>query len=102
MAELISQLDGPVHRLILNRPGRRNALTPSLARELAQEIGAGRLPRNWSERYSADAAEWRLRAGCRRQKWSNVGHGLALAPYRPLMTLRRMPRRVDITWVMAL
>jgi 2-(1,2-epoxy-1,2-dihydrophenyl)acetyl-CoA isomerase len=38
MAELMSQSDGPVHRLILNRPGRRNALTPGVARGLAQEI----------------------------------------------------------------
>jgi 2-(1,2-epoxy-1,2-dihydrophenyl)acetyl-CoA isomerase len=36
--ELLSQTDGPVHRLTLNRPGRRNALTPALARELRQEI----------------------------------------------------------------
>src|SRR5918912_923651 len=38
MAELISQPDGPIHRLTLNRPNRRNALTPQLARALAQEI----------------------------------------------------------------
>jgi len=38
MAELISQPDGPIHRLILNRPTRRNALTPGIARGLAQEI----------------------------------------------------------------
>ena len=38
MAELMSQPDGPVHRLILNRPARRNALTPGMARGLAQEI----------------------------------------------------------------
>ena len=38
MAELISQSDGPIHRLTLNRPSRRNALTPELARSLAQEI----------------------------------------------------------------
>jgi len=38
MAELISQPDGPIHRLIINRPARRNALIPSLARALAQEI----------------------------------------------------------------
>jgi len=38
MAELISQPDGPIHRLTLNRPNRRNALTPALARSLAQEI----------------------------------------------------------------
>jgi enoyl-CoA hydratase/carnithine racemase len=36
--ELLSQSGGPVHRLTLNRPARRNALTPALARELAQEI----------------------------------------------------------------
>lgn len=38
MAELISQSEGPIHRLTLNRPSRRNALTPDLARGLAQEI----------------------------------------------------------------
>lgn len=38
MAELLSQPDGPIHRLLLNRPARRNALTPGIARGLAQEI----------------------------------------------------------------
>jgi 2-(1,2-epoxy-1,2-dihydrophenyl)acetyl-CoA isomerase len=38
MAELMSLPDGPVHRLVLNRPARRNALTPGIARSLAQEI----------------------------------------------------------------
>jgi 2-(1,2-epoxy-1,2-dihydrophenyl)acetyl-CoA isomerase len=38
MAELVSQSDGPIHRLTLNRPRRRNALTPGIARGLAQEI----------------------------------------------------------------
>jgi 2-(1,2-epoxy-1,2-dihydrophenyl)acetyl-CoA isomerase len=38
MAELMSQSSGPIHRLILNRPARRNALTPGVARGLAQEI----------------------------------------------------------------
>jgi 2-(1,2-epoxy-1,2-dihydrophenyl)acetyl-CoA isomerase len=38
MADLVSQSDGPIHRLILNRPARRNALTPEIARGLAQEI----------------------------------------------------------------
>jgi 2-(1,2-epoxy-1,2-dihydrophenyl)acetyl-CoA isomerase len=36
--ELLSQTDGAVYRLVLNRPGRRNALTPDLARALAEEI----------------------------------------------------------------
>jgi len=35
---LLSQPDGPVHRLVLDRPSRRNALTPELARALAAEI----------------------------------------------------------------
>lgn len=35
---LLSQADGPVHRLVLDRPSRRNALTPELARALAAEI----------------------------------------------------------------
>jgi 2-(1,2-epoxy-1,2-dihydrophenyl)acetyl-CoA isomerase len=38
MAELMSQAEGPVHRLTLNRPSRRNALTPAVTRGLAQEI----------------------------------------------------------------
>jgi enoyl-CoA hydratase/carnithine racemase len=38
MAELVSESDGSIHRLILNHPARRNALTPALARGLAQEI----------------------------------------------------------------
>lgn len=38
MAELMSLPDGPTHRLVLNRPARRNALTPEIARCLAQEI----------------------------------------------------------------
>ena len=36
--ELLSQTHGGVHRLTLNRPERRNALTPDLARALAQAI----------------------------------------------------------------
>jgi 2-(1,2-epoxy-1,2-dihydrophenyl)acetyl-CoA isomerase len=36
--DLLSHADGPVHRLTLNRPERRNALTPTLARELAEEL----------------------------------------------------------------
>ena len=38
MDDLISQPDGPIHRLTLSRPSRRNALTPGLARHLAQTI----------------------------------------------------------------
>ena len=38
MIELSSEFDGSIHRLTLNRPARRNALTPDLARALAQEI----------------------------------------------------------------
>jgi enoyl-CoA hydratase/carnithine racemase len=37
-SELLSQPGGPIHRLTLNRPARRNALTPALARQLAVEI----------------------------------------------------------------
>jgi 2-(1,2-epoxy-1,2-dihydrophenyl)acetyl-CoA isomerase len=36
--DLLSHPEGPVHRLTLNRPDRRNALTPALARELAEEL----------------------------------------------------------------
>lgn len=36
--ELLSEPAGPVHRLALNRPARRNALTPDLARALATEV----------------------------------------------------------------
>ena len=38
MIELSSEFDGSIHRLVLNRPARRNALTPDLARAVAQEI----------------------------------------------------------------
>jgi 2-(1,2-epoxy-1,2-dihydrophenyl)acetyl-CoA isomerase len=38
--ELLYSVEGPIHRLTLNRPGRRNALTPALARELALTIDA--------------------------------------------------------------
>jgi enoyl-CoA hydratase/carnithine racemase len=36
--ELLSRAEGAVHRLTLNRPGRRNALTPALARTLARAL----------------------------------------------------------------
>lgn len=36
--ELLSREDGPVHRLTLNRPARRNALTPDLAAAIAGEL----------------------------------------------------------------
>jgi 2-(1,2-epoxy-1,2-dihydrophenyl)acetyl-CoA isomerase len=36
--ELLSREEGPVHRLTLNRPERRNALTPDLATAVAQEL----------------------------------------------------------------
>lgn len=36
--ELLSQEDGAVHRLTLNRPARRNALTPDLAAAIAREL----------------------------------------------------------------
>jgi enoyl-CoA hydratase/carnithine racemase len=36
--ELLSEEEGPVHRLTLNRPARRNALTPDLAGEIAAEL----------------------------------------------------------------
>jgi 2-(1,2-epoxy-1,2-dihydrophenyl)acetyl-CoA isomerase len=36
--ELLSRIDGPLHHLTLNRPARRNALTPGLARALAQAL----------------------------------------------------------------
>lgn len=36
--ELLSQADGAIHRLTLNRPARRNALTPGLARSLAEAL----------------------------------------------------------------
>jgi 2-(1,2-epoxy-1,2-dihydrophenyl)acetyl-CoA isomerase len=38
MAELISELDGSIHRLTLNIPARRNAITPAHARALTHEI----------------------------------------------------------------
>jgi 2-(1,2-epoxy-1,2-dihydrophenyl)acetyl-CoA isomerase len=36
--ELLSRQEGLIHRLTLNRPGRRNALTPDLAAALAEEL----------------------------------------------------------------
>jgi 2-(1,2-epoxy-1,2-dihydrophenyl)acetyl-CoA isomerase len=36
--ELLSREEGPVHRLTLNRPARRNALTPELAGAIAREL----------------------------------------------------------------
>ncbi|MEO7985488.1 MAG: enoyl-CoA hydratase/isomerase family protein [Gemmatimonadales bacterium] len=36
--ELLSRTDGPMYRITLNRPARRNALTPELARELAHRL----------------------------------------------------------------
>jgi len=36
--ELLSRAEGPVHRLTLNRPARRNALTPGLASAIAGEL----------------------------------------------------------------
>jgi 2-(1,2-epoxy-1,2-dihydrophenyl)acetyl-CoA isomerase len=36
--ELLSREDGPVHRLTLNRPARRNALTPGLAGAIVREL----------------------------------------------------------------
>lgn len=38
--ELLSRQDALVHRLTLNRPARRNALTPDLAAAIAQELDA--------------------------------------------------------------
>lgn len=38
MSELVSEPDGPIHRITLNVPARRNALTPGIAKGLAQEI----------------------------------------------------------------
>jgi enoyl-CoA hydratase/carnithine racemase len=36
--ELLSREEGPLHRLTLNRPARRNALTPELAGSIANEL----------------------------------------------------------------
>ena len=36
--ELLSHADGAVHRLTINRPARRNALTPALARAIAEAL----------------------------------------------------------------
>jgi enoyl-CoA hydratase/carnithine racemase len=36
--DLLSGADGPAHLLTLNRPARRNALTPEFCRDLAEEI----------------------------------------------------------------
>ena len=36
--DLLTQTDGAVHRLTINRPARRNALVPGLARAIAEEL----------------------------------------------------------------
>lgn len=36
--ELLSHADGAIHRLTIDRPARRNALTPSLARTIAEAL----------------------------------------------------------------
>ena len=41
--DLLSHAEGRIHRLTFNRPERRNALTPTLARELADAVGAERI-----------------------------------------------------------
>src|SRR3954468_15271624 len=38
MPELLSEAGGAVHRLTLNRPARRNALTPELARAIVEQL----------------------------------------------------------------
>jgi 2-(1,2-epoxy-1,2-dihydrophenyl)acetyl-CoA isomerase len=38
MDDLLSRADGPAWRLVINRPNRRNALTPELAHAIALEI----------------------------------------------------------------
>jgi 2-(1,2-epoxy-1,2-dihydrophenyl)acetyl-CoA isomerase len=38
MSELVSEPDGPIHRFTLNIPARRNAITPAIARALAQAL----------------------------------------------------------------
>ncbi len=38
MPELLSEAGGAVHRLTLNRPARRNALTPDLARAIVDQL----------------------------------------------------------------
>lgn len=38
--ELLASRDGDLHRIVINRPARRNALTPALARAIADEVDA--------------------------------------------------------------
>jgi 2-(1,2-epoxy-1,2-dihydrophenyl)acetyl-CoA isomerase len=38
MPELLSEAGGAIHRLTLNRPARRNALTPGLARAIVEQL----------------------------------------------------------------
>ena len=38
MLELLSEAGGAIHRLTLNRPARRNALTPGLARAIVEQL----------------------------------------------------------------
>ena len=64
--ELLSRTDGAVHRLTINRPARRNALTPTLARALAQALDRGRgsraRPSSWC--FAARAAISRPGSTC--------------------------------------
>jgi 2-(1,2-epoxy-1,2-dihydrophenyl)acetyl-CoA isomerase len=78
--ELLSRPDGPAWRLTINRPARRNALTPALAAALAGEI----------ERLSSnDSARVILLEGA-------GGHFCAGLDLRWLTTLGPAPTRADI------
>jgi enoyl-CoA hydratase/carnithine racemase len=80
MDDLLSRPDGPAWRLTLNRPARRNALTPELAYALAAEI----------ERVSAaGTARLILLEGA-------GGHFCAGLDLRWLETLGATPEREDI------
>lgn len=80
MDDLLSRADGPAWRLTLNRPARRNALTPELAHALAAEI----------ERVcAAGAARVILLEGA-------GGHFCAGLDLRWLETLGATPEREDI------
>src|SRR4029077_13025483 len=80
MDDLLSRADGPAWRLALNRPARRNALTPELAHAVSAEI----------ERVAADgSARVIVLEGA-------GGHFCAGLDLRWLETLGATPARDDI------
>ena len=79
--ELLSHADGAVHRLTINRPARRNALTPALARAIAEALDSVE---------ESGQAELVVLRGARRPLLGRAGPALAPGPGR------RRPRVADL------